>query len=144
MNQNNSDYLSPTATITGFLVFDAQPDILVNGAEPTVVIGQPDFNTFEAGRSQSRIDGPDGLAYDYVNDRLFLSDHGSDRILLFDAHPGTSRQWAGGSARHRSTRLSIHGSSDPYGPMNFGTHAVLRSTVSINGSISHKVSRQIS
>ena len=69
------------------LVFDARPDALTNGAEPTVVIGQPDFNTFGAGRSRSLIDGPDGLAYDYVNDRLFLSDHGSDRILLFDAHP---------------------------------------------------------
>lgn len=69
------------------LVFDARPDALTNGAEPTVVIGQPDFNTFGAGRSQKIIDGPDGLAYDYVNDRLFLSDHGSDRILLFDAHP---------------------------------------------------------
>jgi hypothetical protein len=68
-------------------VFDARPDALTNGAEPTVVIGQPDFNTFGAGRSQKIIDGPDGLAYDYVNDRLFLSDHGSDRILLFDAHP---------------------------------------------------------
>ena len=80
------------------LVFDAQPDMLVNGAEPTVVIGQPDFNTFEAGRSQSLIDGPDGLAYDYVNDRLFLSDHGSDRILLFDAHP--SRLDNGPEAQH--------------------------------------------
>ncbi|MAG69375.1 MAG: hypothetical protein CL471_03615 [Acidobacteria bacterium] len=69
------------------LVFDALPDRLVNGATPTVVIGQPDFDTFEAGRSRSAIDGPDGLAYDYLNDRLLVSDHGSDRILVFDAHP---------------------------------------------------------
>ena len=69
------------------LVFDARPDVLTNGAEPTVAIGQPDFSTFDAGRSRSVIDGPDGLAYDYANDRLFVSDHGSDRVLVFDAHP---------------------------------------------------------
>ena len=69
------------------VVFDARPDVLTNGAEPTVVIGQPDFDTFVAGRSRSIIDGPDGLAYDYANDRLFVSDHGADRILVFDAHP---------------------------------------------------------
>ena len=69
------------------LVFDAEPGQLVNGAEPAIVIGQPDFDTFTAGRSRRVIDGPDGLAYDYANDRLFVSDHGSDRILLFDAHP---------------------------------------------------------
>ena len=69
------------------LVFDADPSVLTNGAEPAVAIGQPDFRTFDAGRSRSVIDGPDGLAYDYANDRLFVSDHGSDRILVFDAHP---------------------------------------------------------
>ena len=69
------------------LVFDARPDGLVNGAEPSVVIGQPDFASFATGRSQTIIDGPDGLAYDYAKDRLFVSDHGNDRILIFDAHP---------------------------------------------------------
>ena len=69
------------------LVFDARPDVLSNGPAAIAVVGQPDFETRDPLRTRSGIDGPDGLAYDYANDRLLVSDHGNDRVTIYDAAP---------------------------------------------------------
>ena len=69
------------------LVFDASPAELRSGAAAMAVVGQPDFTSRDGGRSRSAIDGPDGLAYDDVNDRLFVSDHGNDRVTYYDLAP---------------------------------------------------------
>ncbi len=69
------------------LVFDADPSVLENGVGAVAVIGQPDFDTATPGRSRRAIDGPDGVAYDDVNDRLFVSDHGNDRVTIYDFAP---------------------------------------------------------
>jgi DNA-binding beta-propeller fold protein YncE len=73
------------------LVFDAHPDRLRNGAAAIAVIGQPDFTSHASGRSESAINGPDGLAYDDANDYLYVSDHENHRVLVFDAHPDRLR-----------------------------------------------------
>ena len=73
------------------LVFDADPPALENGAEAVAVIGQPDFDSQTAGRSRSAIDGPDGVTYDDANDRLFVSDHGNDRVTIYDFAPEEMR-----------------------------------------------------
>jgi DNA-binding beta-propeller fold protein YncE len=69
------------------LAFDAAPERLENGAAAVSVIGQPDFVSNASGRSDQRLDGPDGLAYDGAQDRLYVSDHENHRVLVFDAHP---------------------------------------------------------
>jgi DNA-binding beta-propeller fold protein YncE len=69
------------------LVFDARPQVLNDGAAAITVIGQPDLTTSTPLRTRSGIDGPDGLAYDYRNDRLLVSDHGNDRVTIYDAAP---------------------------------------------------------
>ncbi len=73
------------------LVFDANPSALAAGADAVAVIGQPDFESAATGRSRSAIDGPDGLTYDDVNDRLFVSDHGNDRVTIYDFAPEDMR-----------------------------------------------------
>ncbi len=73
------------------LVFDARPDRLKNGAAAIAVIGQPDFTASASGRSDREVNGPDGLAYDHDNDRLYVSDHENHRVLAFDAHPDRLR-----------------------------------------------------
>ncbi|MBI4473952.1 MAG: hypothetical protein HY646_14890, partial [Acidobacteria bacterium] len=73
------------------LVFNAQPSALKSGAAAIGVIGQPDFTTARQLRTRSGIDGPDGLAYDFKTDRLFVSDHGNDRITAYDVDPGRLR-----------------------------------------------------
>ena len=69
------------------LVFDARPEPLANGAAAIAVIGQPDFSSADRLRSRAGLDGPDGLAYDTELDRLFVSDHGNDRVTIYDAAP---------------------------------------------------------
>ncbi len=69
------------------LVFDARPEQLASGAAAVAVIGQPDFTSADRLRSRAGIDEPDGLAYDTELDRLFVSDHGNDRVTIYDAAP---------------------------------------------------------
>lgn len=79
------------------LVFDAAPGTLRNGAAATAVIGQPDFETVEyragpagldfdvrGGRGIASTFIPMGLAIDEPGQRLFVSDGGNNRILVFD------------------------------------------------------------
>ena len=69
------------------LAFDARPGQLSSGQAASLVIGQSDFTSDEAGISSRRIRQPDGISYDTVNDRLYLTDKGNQRVLVFDAHP---------------------------------------------------------
>jgi DNA-binding beta-propeller fold protein YncE len=69
------------------LVFDARPERLTNGADAIAVIGQPDFSSHQSGRSDRQLNGPDGIAYDYARDRIYVSDHENNRVLVFDAAP---------------------------------------------------------
>jgi DNA-binding beta-propeller fold protein YncE len=69
------------------LVFDARPEVMENGASAIAVVGQPDFTMSTPLRTRNGIDGPDGLAYDYAADRLLVSDHGNDRVTIYDAAP---------------------------------------------------------
>ena len=69
------------------LVFDVHPDRLQNGQAASLVIGQTDFTSDEPGLSSRKIRQPDGISYDSRNDRLYLTDKGHQRVLVFDAHP---------------------------------------------------------
>ena len=71
------------------LVVDARPPVMQNGASAIAVVGQPDFTTRTPLRTRNGIDGPDGLAYDYAADRLLVSDHGNDRVTIYDAAPSS-------------------------------------------------------
>lgn len=75
------------------LVFDT--DALTNGVAATGVIGQADFSTgfandpfFGGATSRSRMVAPLGVAFDPVGDRLFVSDAGNHRVLVFGSNVG--------------------------------------------------------
>ena len=70
------------------LVFDIRPDVLSNDPRAVEVIGQPDFESRDPGIGPSGLRGPGSVAYDPVFDRLFVSDSGNNRVLIFDANPG--------------------------------------------------------
>ena len=69
------------------LVFDVHPDRLFNGKAADYVIGQPNFEIAEPGLSDTRFRQTDGLSYDDVNDRLYLTDKYNHRVLVFDVNP---------------------------------------------------------
>lgn len=57
---------------------------IVNGQNAISVLGQPDFTTNTAATTQAAMDHPWGLSFDSVNNRLFVSETGNSRVLIFD------------------------------------------------------------
>ena len=72
-------------------VFNVASGTIANGENASFVLGQPNFTTNTTPNlTQSGLDHPNGgLAYDAVNSRLFVSDGGSSRVLVFNVAPGT-------------------------------------------------------
>jgi len=64
------------------LVFDVTS--ISNGEDAVNVLGKPDFTTGGSGTSQAALGTPAGLAMDITNDRLFVSEMDSNRILMFN------------------------------------------------------------
>lgn len=66
------------------LVFnlDSNNDLIDRSAD--YVLGQPDFNTNAYGLSQKGMNSPSAVAYDEVNNRLYVADYVNKRILIFD------------------------------------------------------------
>lgn len=51
---------------------------------PSYVLGQPNLYTNTANTTQSGIAGPNGIAYDSANNRLFVVEQTNNRIIVFD------------------------------------------------------------
>ena len=64
------------------MVFDVTA--ITNGENAVNVLGQPDFTSNLAKTTQSGLSNPYGIIYDSTNQRLFLSDSGNSRIMVFD------------------------------------------------------------
>lgn len=64
------------------LVFDVTT--ITNGENAINVLGQPDFTTESNATTQSKMTSPRGVELDTANNRLFVADHGSRRVLVFD------------------------------------------------------------
>ncbi len=76
-------------------VFDVST--ITNGEPAIAVLGKPDFTTAGFGPvNASNINGPYGLAYDPQNTRLFVSDSGDHRVLVFDVATITNGEAATG------------------------------------------------
>ena len=73
------------------LIFDIDPRHLTNYPDATLVIGQPNFNSREQGLGPNRLTRAHGIALDSEEQRLFVSDQGNNRILVFDVHPNRLR-----------------------------------------------------
>lgn len=69
------------------LVFDVRPEVLANDPRAVDVIGQPDFESRDPGIGPSGLTRPASVAWDPVFERLFVSDAGNNRVLIFDADP---------------------------------------------------------
>ena len=78
------------------LVFDVGADALMNGMSASRVIGQPNFTTNLPMQSTRRyavepddrtLPYPNGITYDPVKQRLYVTDRGNDRVVVFDTAP---------------------------------------------------------
>lgn len=63
-------------------VFDVSA--ITNGKNAANVLGQTNFTSLAATTSQSGMSAPQALAYDAVNDRLFVGQSGSNRVTTYN------------------------------------------------------------
>lgn len=80
---NHRLFISDTAN-NRILVFDLSAGDLLLDHVPDGVLGQANFYTSTANITASGVDQPSGLAYHSVDNLLFVSDYGNNRVLVFD------------------------------------------------------------
>ncbi len=86
--------------------------------EADYVIGQVDFDTRVAATSQSGLSGPQGVAYDDVYDRLFVTDSGNNRVLVYDVSiisNGMNASYVLGQTLFTTTQAAVN-QSGMFGP----------------------------
>jgi DNA-binding beta-propeller fold protein YncE len=71
------------------LVFNVAPGTISNGENASYVLGQSNFTSNGSATTQSGLNSPANAAYDASNDRLFVSDWGNARVLVFNVASGT-------------------------------------------------------
>ena len=54
-----------------------------NGENAVNVLGQPDFTSSDSGATLSRLNNPNGIAYDSASHNLFVADIKNNRIMVF-------------------------------------------------------------
>jgi len=69
------------------MVWDIHPDRLTESPEAIAVLGQPDFLSNSPGAGDAAFNRPGELYYHEESDRLFVTDMGNHRILVFNAAP---------------------------------------------------------
>ena len=86
------------------LVFDITPGALTHDPRAVAVIGQNDLESRDAGLGPSRMTRPTSVAYDPEFKRLFVSDSGNNRVLIFDADPANANGF--------DTAIAVMGQAD--------------------------------
>lgn len=109
------------------LVFDVSTSTMVDGMSAINVIGQQNFTSNSATTTRSGLNAPNGIAVDNVNNRLFVSDYGNNRVLQYDlsslsngmnaAHVLGQVNYTNGAASTSQTGLS-----SPYRPAYDAIH----------------------
>jgi DNA-binding beta-propeller fold protein YncE len=85
------------------------------------VLGQPDFISSSSATTASRLNCPYGISYDSLHDRLFVTDQGNWRVLVFDTASITNGENAVnvlGQSDFVSAAMGLPSAStaqDPYG-----------------------------
>ena len=87
LDQKNQRLFITDRANNRIMVWDIHPDLLTEAPEAMAVLGQPDFLSGEPGAGDSAFNRPGELYYHEETDRLFVTDMGNHRILVFNAAP---------------------------------------------------------
>ena len=93
-----------------------------NGPNAIGVLGNTVYNWVTATHTQSTFNGPYDVAYDSVNQNLYVADYGNNRVLVFSVPPGFTN---GENASYEF--------GQPSGGSEFTTHASADTQSGMNG-----------
>jgi DNA-binding beta-propeller fold protein YncE len=86
----NSRIFVPDMGNNRVLVFNVPAGSNLNGENADYVLGQADFTSGAAALTQSGLNYPNGATYDPTYKRLFVSDYGGQRVMIFSVPTGTN------------------------------------------------------
>lgn len=99
------------------LVYELDSNNNLSNLIPDYVLGQSNFTTKVSTTTISGLSNPQSLAFDHINNRLFVGDYGNNRVLIFD------------------TTQIVNGENAIYviGQSNFTTATAVNATSSVSG-----------
>lgn len=65
------------------LVYDVS-DGIADGEDAINVLGQADFVSNSSGLTASTLSSPEGIYFDFTNNKLYVADTGNNRVMVFD------------------------------------------------------------
>jgi DNA-binding beta-propeller fold protein YncE len=65
--------------------------IITNGMNAAKVLGQPNFTDGTANTTQDRLSGPGFADYDPGSGRLFVTDSGNNRVMIFEGDTNSTK-----------------------------------------------------
>jgi len=71
------------------VVFNVAPGSITNSENASYVLGQTNFTNNSPATTQSGLNAPYGIAFDPVNENLYVADLRNNRVLVFNVAPGT-------------------------------------------------------
>lgn len=105
------------------LVWDIDPSHLKEHPDAVAVLGQTDFTSKTPGAGNAKLNRPGSIFYDDKNDRLFVSDSGNNRVLVFDVRPQSTK--TGAEAASVIGQASFEATEPGLGPDHFDRPARL-------------------
>ncbi len=88
LDEKNQRLFATDGSNNRILVWDIEPSHLTTQSPDAIaVIGQTDFTSKTPGASATQLNHPGSIFYDDANNRLFVSDSGNNRVMVFDVSP---------------------------------------------------------
>jgi DNA-binding beta-propeller fold protein YncE len=88
LDEKNQRLFATDGANNRILIWDIEPTHLKSQSPDAIaVIGQTDFTSKMAGASETQLNHPGSIFYDDRNNRLFVSDSGNNRVMVFDVSP---------------------------------------------------------
>lgn len=88
LDEKNQRLFATDGANNRILVWDIEPSHLTTQSPDAIaVIGQADFTSKAPGASATQLNHPGSIFYDDANNRLFVSDSGNNRVMVFDVNP---------------------------------------------------------
>lgn len=87
LDEKNQRLFATDGSNNRIMIWDIDPAHLTATPDAIAVLGQADASSKISGAGPAQFNHPGSIYYDDANNRLFVSDTGNNRVLVFDVNP---------------------------------------------------------